>query len=150
MAKMGTVRDATNETRGASSPVTRPIFRYLGGKWKTASWIASHFPQHVIYIEPFGGGGSVLLRKKRVEAEVYNDLDSEIVNVFRILRDPASASRLRSLLRLTPYARTELDAAWEELPLDPVERARRLLVRNFMCIGSRGAAGKRNMASPAP
>lgn len=66
---------------------TRPLVRYHGGKWRLAPWIIGQFPPHRIYVEPFWGGGSILLRKARCYAEVYNDLDGEIVNLFRTVRD---------------------------------------------------------------
>jgi DNA adenine methylase len=62
------------------------FLRYHGRKWRIAPWIISYFPPHRIYVELFGGGGSVLLRKRRSYAELYNDLDGEIVNLFRIAR----------------------------------------------------------------
>lgn len=111
----------------------RPALRYHGGKWKLAPWIISHFPSHRVYVEPFGGGASILLRKNRSYAEVYNDLDREIVNVFRVLRD--SRPRLEQLLRDTPFARDEYRLAFE-LTDDPIEMARRTIVRSFMGFGS--------------
>lgn len=113
----------------------RPVVRYHGGKWMLAPWILSHFPAHRVYVEPFGGGGSVLMRKPRSYAEVYNDLDGEIVNLFRVLRDDPSARRLRGLLDLTPFARDEFLASYEA-NVDPVEQARRTLARSFMGFGS--------------
>lgn len=110
---------------------TRPLLRYLGGKWRLAPWIIRHFPPHRVYVEPFGGAANVLLRKPRAQTEVYNDLDDDLVNLFRVLRAPAQAAALQSLLRLTPFARSEFLAAYE-LSDDPVERARRLIVRSFM------------------
>jgi DNA adenine methylase len=115
--------------------LTRPILRYFGGKWRLAQWIISFFPEHRIYVEPFGGAASVLLRKKRSYAEVYNDLNSEVVNLFRLLQNPDNAARLIDLLKLTPYAREEFDLAYI-LADNDIERARRLLIRSFMGFGS--------------
>jgi DNA adenine methylase len=123
---------------------TRPALRWHGGKWKLAPWIIAHFPAHRVYVEPFGGAASVLLRKPRSYAEVYNDLDDWVVNLFRVLRDEALASRLIAHLRLTPFARTEFGAVREigEAAGDPVEFARRLVIRSFMGFGSNAHNGR--------
>ena len=114
----------------------RPVLRWHGGKWRLAPWIIAHFPKHRIYVEPFGGAGSVLLRKARTYAEVYNDLDDEVVNLFRVLRTPR-AIELVTALELTPFAREEFEFGY--LPsVDPVERARRLIIRSYMGFGSDG------------
>lgn len=117
---------------------TRPVLRWHGGKWRLAPWIVGHFPPHRIYVEPFGGGASVMLRKGRVYCDVYNDLDSDLVNLFCILRDPANAARLERAIALTPYARDEFEDAFGA-PDDPIERARRFLARSHMGFGSNGA-----------
>lgn len=123
----------------------RPIVRYHGGKWKLAPWIIGHLPQHRVYVEPFGGGGSVLLRKPRSYAEVYNDLDGEMVNLFRVARD--SGRELLEMLRLTPFARDEFGDAW--LPSeDPIEQARRTVIRAFMGFGSAAITLARSPANP--
>lgn len=114
---------------------TRPVLRWHGGKWKLAPWIISHFPPHRVYVEPFGGAASVLIRKTRTYAEIYNDLDDEVVGLFRVLRDRGGAARLMEMLRLTPFARTEFREAYEATE-DPVERSRRLIIRAFMGFGS--------------
>lgn len=117
----------------------RPIVRYHGGKWKLAPWIISNLPPHRIYVEPFGGGGSVLLRKPRSYAEVYNDLDGEIVNVFRAMRDNGPA--LRDAIRLTPFSRAEFQESYKPSD-DHVEQARRTILRGFQGFGSAAACGE--------
>lgn len=116
----------------------RPALRYYGGKWVLAPWIISQFPPHRVYVEPFGGGGSVLLRKPKSYAEVYNDLDKDVVNLFRCLRDQASSAELERRLRLTPFARVEFDDAYDEQCDDKIEEARKLITRSFMGFGSDG------------
>jgi DNA adenine methylase len=122
---------------GAEPKVRRPALRYHGGKWLLAPWIISQMPAHRVYVEPFGGAASVLLRKPRAYAEIYNDLDGEIVEFFRVLRDPVASAELRARVALTPFARAEFEAAYEWVDC-AIERARRLLIRSFMGFGSDG------------
>jgi len=110
-----------------------------------APWIISHFPEHRCYVEPFGGAASVLIRKPRSHAEIYNDLDDEVVNLFEVLRSDAAA-KLTELLRLTPFASDEFFSAYETSE-DPVERARRTIVRAFMGFGSNGVHNKTGFRS---
>jgi len=117
----------------------RPLVRYHGAKFLLAPWIISHFPKHRIYVEPFGGGGSVLLRKPRAYAEVYNDLCGEMVNLFKVARD--RGNELRTALELTPFARDEFDLSYEPAE-DELEQARRTVVRSFMGFGSGAASGR--------
>lgn len=114
------------------SEPSRPILRYFGGKWKLAAFINTFFPPHRAYTEAFGGGASVLFKKPKCAAEVYNDLDGEIVNLFRVVRD-AGAELLRAV-ELTPYARAEFDQSFSAAESD-VEQARRTLVRSYMGFG---------------
>jgi DNA adenine methylase len=125
--------------RGVSVP-GRPLLRWHGGKWLLARWIISHFPAHRVYVEPFGGAWSVGFQKPRAYAEIWNDLDDELWNLFRVLKDPPAASRLLELIRLTPFARAEFEEAYSP-SRTRVERARRLIVRSFMGHGSDGASG---------
>lgn len=124
----------TDSIRNEAAPkLKRPIVRYHGGKWKLAPWIISHFPAHRCYTEAFGGGASVLLRKEPSYAEVYNDLDREIVNLFRVARQ--QGPELQRLLELTPFCREEFAESYNR-SVCPLEQARRTLVRSFMGFGS--------------
>lgn len=119
------------------SEPTRPALRWHGGKWLQAREIIKHFPAHRVYVEPFGGAASVLLQKPRSYAEVYNDLDQDVVNLFRVLQSAPDA--LLQLLKVTPFSRDEFVLAYE--PSDcPIERARRLIIRSFMGFGSNSHA----------
>lgn len=88
---------------------------------------------------------SVLLRKPRAHAEVYNDLHGDVVNLFRVLRSDRADDLVQSL-RLTPFAADEFFAAYEPCDCD-LERARRLVVRSFQGFGSNGAIKKTGFRS---
>lgn len=115
--------------------------RYHGGKWRLAPWVISHFPTHGVYVEPFGGAASVLLHKAPTRIEVYNDVDEVILNLFRILRDPVRAQALRTAIELTPFSRGEHADCWVRSD-DPIEDARRLIVRSFQSIGAKGSLSR--------
>lgn len=118
--------------------INRPVLRYHGGKWRLAPWIVAHFPPHRVYIEPFAGAASVLLRKNRAVVEVLNDLNDDVVNLFRVLRDPVSAEALRVATELTPYSRGEWEHSWHGAPTEPIEAARRYLLRSWATHGATG------------
>jgi DNA adenine methylase len=119
--------------------VKRPLVRYHGSKWSIAPWIISFFPKHRVYVEPYGGGAAILLRKSRAHEEVYNDLDSDIVNLFRVTRD--HGEELKRLIELTPFSREEYLEAYRPTN-DPIEQARRTIMRGYMGRASTGATGK--------
>ena len=119
---------------------TSPIMRYFGGKFRMAEWIISHFPKHTTYVEPFGGAASILLQKPRSYAEVYNDMDNQIVTVFRVFQDQQKALELERLIKLTPYSRKEFEKAFTKNESDnDIEIARKVLIRSMMGFGSSGA-----------
>lgn len=126
-----------------SMTVDRPPLRYFGSKFRIAPWVIEHFPPHRIYVEPFGGGGSVLLRKQRSKIEVYNDLNGEVVNFFRVLQSTRMAADLIRRLTVTPYARKEFELAAAPAR-SRVERARRFAVRGQMGFGANNGSNKKS------
>lgn len=98
-----------------------------------APWIIQHFPPHRYYTESFGGAASCLLQKDRCYSEIYNDLDGELVNLFRIVRD--QGKELIEQLKFTPFAREEFLLSYQPIA-DPMEKARRTVIRAFMGFGS--------------
>lgn len=119
-------------------PLTQPI-KYHGGKFYLAEWILSHIPKHTHYVEPYFGGGAVLLRKNpHGVSEVVNDINGELMNFWSVLQRPDYLLRFTTRLSLTPFSeqvflesRTPSD--------DPVESAVRFFVRMRM---SRQGLGK--------
>lgn len=114
----------------AKSPTGRAPFPYFGGKQYLADRMLALMPPHDVYVEAFGGSGAFLFAKPPVALEVYNDLDSGLINFFRVLRNEHRAKRLRELLELTPYSReewAECKSTWQYAS-DDVEMARRWFV----------------------
>lgn len=105
--------------------MARPPVAYFGGKMTIADRIVSYLPDHESYIEPYCGSCAVLLAKPHSSAELVNDIDSRLVNFWRVLRD--HPAELEYLIGLTPHARAELAEAREETD-DPIEDARRVWV----------------------
>ncbi|MDB5174348.1 MAG: class adenine-specific methyltransferase [Phycisphaerales bacterium] len=89
----------------------RPPVKWHGGKRYLASRIIGFFPEHRVYLEPFGGGASVLLNKQPVDVETYNDLDHRISRLFKVLRD--DGERFVGRAQLIPYSQIEFEQAAE-------------------------------------
>lgn len=132
-----------SETSQPATPmhdiVHRPAFRYYGGKWKLAPWIISKFPRHQHYIEPCGGAASVLLQKPVSAIETYNDLNGDVVNFFKVLRE--RPEELAFAVEWTPWARQEYEQAKAGYEGDELERARRFWVYQQMGVGADPAKG---------
>ena len=112
----------------------KPAFAYYGGKTRFAPWIASLLPEHRVYVEPFAGSAAVLLAKRPVRHEILNDLDGQVVNFYRMLRE--RCEDLAAAVSLTPYSREEYALAdFDEPGIDDLERARRWWVRSTQGFG---------------
>ena len=117
----------------------RAPFAWYGGKYYYATDIVAMFPKHRVYVEPFLGAGNVLLAKSPSEVEIVNDLDSRIINFFKVLRDRETFAELVRVLSLTPYSRAAFgEVCREPEPKEPVQRAWWFFVR---CRQARGGVG---------
>lgn len=119
------------------------VLRYPGGKWNIAARIVDLIPKHHSYVEPFFGSGAVLFNKAPSDIETVNDLDSDVVNLFRcIQKDP---ERLAWLLMTTPFSREIYDSQFTGCMKgqeDPCMGAAGFLVRCWQGHGFRTAGGK--------
>jgi DNA adenine methylase len=103
-------------------------FPYPGGKTPYVEQILQHFPDHRRYVEPFGGSAAVLLNKPQSYVEVFNDLDDDVVQFFRVARE--QREELQEWLRSVPYSESvyrDWQAAYDagERPDDSIKRAGR-------------------------
>ncbi len=106
-------------------------FGWYGGKYSHLNWLLPLLPYTRHYCEPFGGSAAVLLNRKPSEVETYNDIDGEVVNFFRVLRN--KKDELIYAIGMTPFSREEFKLAIETKNngeiISDVERARRFFIR---------------------
>ena len=118
------------------------VLKYPGAKNRIVDWICGYIPPHEVYLEPYFGSGAVFFNKIPARIETVNDLDGDVVNYFRVVRE--HSRELASLLAQTPYSRDEYEKAYEPQDgITDVERARRFAVRCWMgfgCANNRGQA----------
>ncbi len=142
MQKSTTNLTVINSNTSGSDDDWRPLkapFGYYGGKQRLASRLVENLPIHNAWVEAFCGSAALTLAKRPAPIEVINDINGEVVNFFRQLRN--NSSELRQLISLTPYARDELKLArHRETQLTDLERARRFYVAAMMAIN--GSFGK--------
>lgn len=115
----------------------RTLLRYPGSKQRIAPWIIEQMPKHHSYLEPYFGGGAILFNKEPSRIETINDLDDDVVNLFRTIRE--HREELIEAVVMTPYARSEYDGAFPYNPeeLSNVDRAKNFLIRSGMGYGFR-------------
>lgn len=110
------------------------VLKYPGAKNRLAPWILEYIPKHDVYLEPYFGSGAIFFNKEPSKIETINDLNGDVVNYFKILRN--NSSELIESLKLTPYARDEYDAAYETSDSDTnIEMARKFAVRCWQGFG---------------
>lgn len=124
-----------NNNKKTAAPIlrlTRPkkliAFGWYGGKFSHLDWLLPLLPDCLHYCEPFAGSGAVLLNRDPSPVETYNDIDGEVVNFFKVLRE--EKEKLIEQIALTPFSREEFAIACELNPdFTALERARRFYIR---------------------
>lgn len=106
------------------------ILNYPGAKWGMAKQIVSMMPPHRSYLEPFFGSGAVLFNKQPSAIETVNDIDGDITNFFKVLRE--CPEELAEAISLTPYSRDVFDDAHKNRGTESFDRAYRFAIRSRM------------------
>lgn len=124
--------DSPRDDEGLAIPrkqKKRIVFGWYGGKFSHLEWLLPLLPECHHYCEPFSGSAAVLLNRRPSPVETYNDIDGEVVNFFRVLRD--KKDELIEAIGLTPFSREEFYTAVtsDGSEVSDVERARRFFVR---------------------
>jgi len=106
------------------------LIKYPGGKGRLWRWIVQHLPKSDVYCEPFGGAAHVLMNKEPSPLEIYNDIDDNLVNLFRVVADPKLFRKFLRRVQPLPYARSLYIYCAQTLreQTDPIERAWRFYV----------------------
>lgn len=111
------------------------IIKYPGSKWSLVDWIISFFPPHHSYLEPYFGSGAILFNKTPSNIETVNDLDSNVINLFRwIKNDP---ERLAREVYYTPYARQVYEETFGRIEKNSLYKAVNFLICCQMGYGFR-------------
>ncbi len=120
----------------------RCFLSWVGGKSRLAPVIVKQFPEHKTYVEVFGGAAWVLFRKEPSHVEVYNDINGDLANLFRVVKHRPSA--LVERLSLILYSREsykEFVGEWKERPTDEVDRAASFIYVVRSAFGAKPAGG---------
>ncbi len=91
----------------------KPILDRFGTKTRMVKHILKVIPEHKVYVEPFGGVALVLLNKPKSKREIYNDIDNNLINFFKVLREKEKREKLKDMLNYTPYSRELFYEAYE-------------------------------------
>lgn len=108
------------------------VLKWPGSKWSMAKEIIKLIPEHKVYIEPFFGSGAIFFMKEPSRVEIINDLDNDVYNLFKCIRD--YPDKLHDKILLTPYSEKEYkDTYYRDIEkLEPIEQARQFVIRSNM------------------
>jgi len=108
--------DIDEEEEVREHDICHTVFNYPGGKTRALQNILPHLPYTDTYVEPFGGSAALLLARKPVKLEVYNDRFGGVVEFYRCIKDRELCERLIDWLELTVHSREEFVTAKNTWP----------------------------------
>ncbi|MFQ9923760.1 MAG: DNA adenine methylase [Beduini sp.] len=111
------------------------LLNYPGSKQLIKDWIISFIPKHQTYLEPYFGSGTIFFNKEQAKIEVINDIDQDIYNYFKVLRDKPDAF-IENII-LTPFSIKEYKNSRVITETDSdIEKARKFAIKCWFGIGN--------------
>ncbi|MDO5674771.1 MAG: DNA adenine methylase [bacterium] len=113
------------------------LIPYFGGKSRLAKQVVARMPEHSCYVEVFAGAAAVFFSKEPSKTEVINDLDRELITLYRAVQN--HPEELRRQFKYTLVARDEFNRLMRAAPdtLTDIQRAARYLYLQRTCYGGR-------------
>lgn len=121
---------------------TRSLFRCYGGKYLQAKAIIGVMPPHRVYVEPYSGGASVLMRKAPSPVKVLGDADLDVASLYCAIQDPVQCAMLMFKMMYTPFSSAEFERACQETGTEPLEKAWLVVVRFAMAFSPERTSDK--------
>lgn len=118
------------------------LFPYMGGKHRVAARLANLLPEHICYVEVFAGAANVLFAKEPSQCEVINDINSDLINLFRIIR--WHPDELFNELAFMVHSRQEFMDYQKQPGLTDIQKAARYWYKLKTTFGGQGCLGKNN------
>jgi DNA adenine methylase len=130
--------------------ISKPIFPWMGGKTRLAKHIIPMMPDHTCYLELFAGAAAIFVKKEPSKAEVLNDINGDLVNLYRVVRH-----HLDEFVHQFQYSlasRQMFQWAKDTQPdtLTDIQRAARFLYLQRMCFGGKSLGRTFGTSTTAP
>lgn len=100
----GVYSSRNDKIRLRGSSIIRPPFAWPGGKHKIVTHIIDAIPAGKVFVDVFGGSGTVTLNCRKSVLNVYNDRYGGLIAFYNCLRDKEKLDHMKELLELMPHS----------------------------------------------